>query len=45
MDALYRKSLRVSSAAKGDLGAGKIVNLQSNDAGERAMCYRSEAAG
>ncbi|PRW33949.1 ABC transporter isoform A [Chlorella sorokiniana] len=30
--ALYRKSLRVSSAAKGDLGVGKIVNLQSNDA-------------
>lgn len=45
MDALYRKSLRVSSAAKGDLGAGKIVNLQSNDAGERAMRYRSAAAG
>ena len=34
VDALYRKSLRISSAAKGDLGVGKIVNLQSNDAGE-----------
>lgn len=34
VDALYRKSLRVSSAAKGEMGAGKIVNLQSNDAGE-----------
>lgn len=33
MDALYRKSLRISAAAKGDMGAGKIVNLQSNDAG------------
>lgn len=32
VDMLYRKSLRVSSAAKGQLGAGKIVNLQSNDA-------------
>jgi hypothetical protein len=34
VDMLYRKSLRVSSAAKGQLGAGKIVNLQSNDACE-----------
>ncbi|KAI3434886.1 hypothetical protein D9Q98_002940 [Chlorella vulgaris] len=32
VDMLYRKSLRVSSAAKGELGAGTIVNLQSNDA-------------
>ncbi|PRW61038.1 multidrug resistance-associated 1 isoform X8 [Chlorella sorokiniana] len=37
VDALYRKSLRVSSAAKGDLGAGKIVNLQSNDAAKLWM--------
>lgn len=36
VDALYRKSLRVSSATKGDMGVGKIVNLQSNDAGGRA---------
>ncbi|EFN56982.1 hypothetical protein CHLNCDRAFT_143584 [Chlorella variabilis] len=32
VDMLYRKSLRISAAAKGELGAGKIVNLQSNDA-------------
>lgn len=35
VDMLYRKSLRISAAAKGELGAGKIVNLQSNDAGGR----------
>lgn len=28
VDMLYRKSLRLSSAAKGEAGAGKIVNLQ-----------------
>lgn len=39
MDALYRKSLRVSSAAKGDMGAGKIQNLQSNDAGEAEALF------
>jgi ATP-binding cassette, subfamily C (CFTR/MRP), member 1 len=32
VDALYRKSLRVSAAARAELGAGAIVNLQSNDA-------------
>ncbi|KAL4446696.1 hypothetical protein ABPG77_007940 [Micractinium sp. CCAP 211/92] len=32
VDALYRKSLRISSAARAEHGAGKIVNLQSNDA-------------
>lgn len=28
VDMLYRKSLRLSSAAKSEAGAGKIVNLQ-----------------
>jgi hypothetical protein len=32
VDALFRKSLRVSSAAKSEAGVGAIVNLQSNDA-------------
>lgn len=32
LEALYRKSLRVSSAVKAALGVGPIVNLQSNDA-------------
>ncbi|PSC76242.1 multidrug resistance-associated 1 isoform X1 [Micractinium conductrix] len=32
VDALYRKSLRISAAARAEHGAGKIVNLQSNDA-------------
>lgn len=32
VDALFRKSMRVSSAAKSEAGVGKIVNLQSNDA-------------
>lgn len=43
MDALYRKSLRISSAAKSELGAGKVVNLQSNDAGAGWMQGRSAA--
>lgn len=32
VDALYKKSLLVSEAARAELGAGAIVNLQSNDA-------------
>jgi hypothetical protein len=46
VDMLYRKSLRVSSAAKGELGAGTIVNLQSNDACEylHPVCVGSERA-
>ncbi|KAL4518770.1 hypothetical protein Ndes2437B_g00851 [Nannochloris sp. 'desiccata'] len=32
VDMLYAKSLRVSAAAKSEMGAGAVVNLQSNDA-------------
>ncbi len=32
VDALFRKSLRISSAAKSEAGVGAIVNIQSNDA-------------
>lgn len=32
VDVLYAKSLRLSGAAKSDMGIGAIVNLQSNDA-------------
>lgn len=32
VDMLYKKSLKVSAAAKSDAGVGAIVNLQSNDA-------------
>ena len=40
---LYRKSLRISSAARAEQGAGRIVNLQSNDAGEARAARRSLA--
>ena len=45
VDTLNRKSLRVSSAAKAELGAGKIVNLQSNDAGEWSCTHSGPAGG
>ena len=32
IDSLYQKSLRISQAAKMELGSGAVVNLQSNDA-------------
>jgi ATP-binding cassette subfamily C (CFTR/MRP) protein 1 len=32
IDMLYRKSLRVSVAARSHFGVGHVVNLQSNDA-------------
>ena len=32
VDLLYKKSLRMSAAAKAEMGAGAVVNLQSNDA-------------
>ncbi len=31
IDSIYRKSLRITSATKGSMGVGAIVNLQSND--------------
>ena len=31
IDAIFKKSLRVSGAVRGEMGIGKIVNLQSND--------------
>jgi ATP-binding cassette subfamily C (CFTR/MRP) protein 1 len=32
VDMLYAKSLRITAAARSELGVGAVVNLQSNDA-------------